>query len=133
MWRVICCVALLGACGTDTGCPESIASYCAANGGCAAAPPLTWAAAQDPRSWGCSTGCPSPNSRLILDTCARGSTAIRAGTDTGTEYHYDASGMLDRITSYGIDRRRCVAGDVADPGQDTTGCMSMMLDLCCPP
>lgn len=133
MWRILFCVGLLGACGTDTGCPESTASYCSAHGGCSQSPPLTWQAAQDPRNWGCSS-CPSPTTRMLLLTCPDASTAIFAGIDTGTTYHYDTRGMLDRITAYGIRRRTCIAGDIPDPGEEPAGnCTQMELDVCCTP
>ena len=134
MWRAVVGLTLLAAC-SDTGCPESISSYCAAHGGCTQDPPLTWQAAQDPANWGSpAPPCAQTCGTLVLSTCNGVKTAVVHYVDTGTEYSYDASGMLDRITNYGTGGRHCEAGDVADPGfPDPAGCTSQMIGLCCMP
>ena len=128
-------LTLLAAC-ADTGCPQSISSYCADHGGCAESPPLTWQAAQDPVNWGSpAPPCAQTCGQVLLESCAKSSTAIMHGVDDGTDYVYDESGMLERITNYVMARRTCVAGDITDPGPPLAaapGCTSQTVDLCCP-
>lgn len=97
---------LLAACASDPGeCSQSVAEYCAANGGC----PMTFDAAQDPAAWGCGSG---QSGRIGVWTCDGVGVAGLSYVDTGMEFYYGADGKLYRIEAWGgaLREPRCLAG-----------------------
>jgi hypothetical protein len=111
MLRFFACILVVTACADLPGsCPHSLAQTCDSGLPC----PTTWAAAQDPASWGGCNDRTSENNPILLGTCKDVTVAQMWGVDAATNFYYDrTTGALIAITSRRAPSHdeTCVAGD----------------------